>query len=94
MGKGGSGQGLASIGSCLREFRKPLFMECNPNKKSCDIQETHVAMWLNIQQKPVLHEGIHTMVHEGIKESIDEMFHTVSSEPKDSISRCVICVQG
>lgn len=42
----GGHQILTESGSCLREVRKPMFVECNPMKGSCNVFEGQTDSWI------------------------------------------------
>ncbi|MEQ2249921.1 Collagen alpha-5(IV) chain [Ilyodon furcidens] len=46
LGAEGSGQPLVSPGSCLENFHKMPFIECNGNPGTCKYDSSHYSYWL------------------------------------------------
>ncbi|KAK5605073.1 Collagen alpha-1(IV) chain, partial [Crenichthys baileyi] len=46
LGAEGSGQPLVSPGSCLENFHRMPFIECNGNPGTCKYDSSHYSYWL------------------------------------------------
>uniref|UniRef100_A0A336M5Z3 CSON010633 protein n=1 Tax=Culicoides sonorensis TaxID=179676 RepID=A0A336M5Z3_CULSO len=90
-----SEQNLAQAGSCLKEFKSPLFIECNPSKGTCNLLESHKSTWLVADMSepiPLAPDAIKETV-EKVQDFIKEEAASIKSDPIIEISRCTVCIK-
>ena len=81
-GVSGSGQDLASTGSCLENFHLPAFIECL-GRGTCAYYISNLDYWL-AQNPDMTQPGMWGMgnVYSGLEEIIDH-----------GVARCVVCAR-
>ena len=77
-GAEGGGQGLASPGSCLEDFRATPFIECNGPRGSCHYYANKYSFWLATIDH---HQQFSRPVSQTLK----------AGELRTRISRCQVC---
>ncbi len=78
-GADGSGQNLASAGSCLRDFRSRPFIECHGQGR-CNYYTTSYSYWL-------------ATIDEAAQFSKPLPATLKAGDQRSRISRCVVCMR-
>lgn len=80
----GTGESLASSGSCLENFRVNPFIECNGGRGSCNFFTDKLSFWMMTVNKQTMFEPVPEALFD--KEKGDNL--------KARVSRCRVCTKG